>query len=230
MADLKLTKHTCPWRPWCGRRNRSGPAGCPRFCQLCSVTPRVVTPSRRLGSASSSSASGLMLSQTVCQSSPSCRAIAETAMSCFFSCSCAQWPARTVSFSRGPMRWCSSVNVTWRIAFRGSGTPAVPLQDHGRAVGGNVVDWHRAPGVGPGLGTAPAAPCNAVRVFQRPRRAGPGPDGPPRSRAVPRGPGRRRTGCTTARCCRSRPPGWRSYSCAAVPRVSAVLQAARRQS
>lgn len=41
----------------------------------------------------------------------------------------------------------------------------VPVQDHGRALGGNVVDGHRAPGVGPGLGAASAAPCNAVRGF-----------------------------------------------------------------
>lgn len=45
------------------------------------------------------------------------RAIAEAVMSCFFNCSCAQWQARTMSFSCGPMRWCSSVKVSMRHCF-----------------------------------------------------------------------------------------------------------------
>ncbi|GAA3322977.1 hypothetical protein GCM10017711_08940 [Paeniglutamicibacter sulfureus] len=43
--------------------------------------------------------------------------------------------------------------------------PLPPVENHGRAEGGIVVDGHVAPGVGPGLGNASAAPRNAPQGF-----------------------------------------------------------------
>lgn len=65
-------------------RHRS--QGKPVCRRMCSSTPKMVTPRRREGSAGSGKANALMYSPIACQSTPNCRAIAETAMSCSFSC------------------------------------------------------------------------------------------------------------------------------------------------
>ena len=78
---------------------------------MCSSTPRVSTPISRAGSATRRVASVSIASQQVCQSTPRCRASAETVVSSCSRASVAQPIARLVSFARGATRSCRSVNV-----------------------------------------------------------------------------------------------------------------------
>ena len=86
------------------------------------------TPSRRAGSASRRVASASTASQQVCQSTPRCRASAETVVSSNVNASVAHAAAREVSFARGGTSSCCSVNTldrTGRFA-----APPQPGQPH----------------------------------------------------------------------------------------------------
>lgn len=85
--------------------------------QMCSSTPRVCTPWRRSGLLMRRSASAPIASQAVCQSTPRCRAIAETVVSSCRNASTAHAIARVVSLDRAPAYEWSSVHVDTAQAF-----------------------------------------------------------------------------------------------------------------
>lgn len=78
---------------------------------MCSSTPRVTTPSSRAGSSRRLIASPSIASQAVCQSTPRCRANAETVVSSWARASVAQTTALAVSLARGAISGWDSENV-----------------------------------------------------------------------------------------------------------------------
>jgi hypothetical protein len=75
---------------------------------MCSSTPTVSTPASRSGSLANSTSSGLIASQTVCQSTPRRRATEATDALSPWMQLIAHHAARTVSLARGTARSWSS--------------------------------------------------------------------------------------------------------------------------
>ena len=101
------------------------------WCQMCSPTPRVSTPSKRDSSASIASNNGAMLRHTVRQLAPSCRAIPATEACSRPTCRIAHQHARLVNSARGGAS-CSFCSVKVPTGQEGSGHLQVRFRHNSR--------------------------------------------------------------------------------------------------